>query len=156
MHFRRFVPLLVAVFLWTGSALAQNPSTGSTVTRDLNLPVVGLAISETAQINVVNLAPASFSGTAASCTGTITFYNASGSAIASPTSFTIGSGQISSASLPHSETGATGRTSVRGVVALTRTVGAGVPCALASNIETYDTETGVTHVHAGGGSSIIR
>jgi hypothetical protein len=150
MHFQRFALLLIAVSVGTSTALAQHVSAGSTVTRDVNLPAVGLASSETAQINVVNLASASSSGTTASCTGTITFYNASGSAIGSTTSFTIGTGQISSASLPYSDTGATGRTSIRGVVTLTETAGSGVPCALASDIETYDAATGVTHVHAGG------
>jgi hypothetical protein len=153
MHFRAYAQFLIAASLWAGTALAQHSSgTATPVTQNFNLPVVGLASTETAEINVVNLAPATSSGTAASCTGTIAFYNASGSAIGSATSFTTATGQISTATLPYSDTGASGRTNIRGVIALTQTPGSGVPCSLAYSVETYDSGTGVTHVHVGGGS----
>jgi hypothetical protein len=145
------------------TALAQHPSALSTISRTVNLPVVGLASSETAQVNVINLASSFMAatgavpseGTTASCTGGITFYNASGNIIGSSASFTIGSGQIFSATLPYSEistssTSASGRTSIRAVVAITGTNTAATPCSLASNVETFDTATGVTHVHAEG------
>jgi hypothetical protein len=128
------------------SARAQTTTT-TTVTRSFNFPAVGLASSETAQINVVNLANATPSGTAASCSGTITFYNSSGTAIGTATPFTVTSGEISSATLPFSALGASGnRQAIRGVVMLTVTRGSGVPCILQSSLETYDTVTGVTHL----------
>jgi hypothetical protein len=157
----RFALLLSAVSLWTGAAWAQ-PLPASIVPRIVNLPVVNLASSETAQVNVVNLA-ASFTavtgaalptgGATASCTGTITFYTAAGTSLGSGTPFTIGTGQISSASLPYSQLVSPngGRTPIRAVVTLTETAGSGVPCTLASNIEIYDTSSGVTNVHVEGG-----
>jgi hypothetical protein len=155
MHHTRCVTILVAlVCLFAATAPAQ---TTTVVTADMSTPVVGLATTETVQINVVNLAAASASGTAASCVGTVTFYNSSGSAAGGPTSFSIGTGQISSASLPFGKfsTG-TARISVRGVVALTETLRSGVPCSLATNIETYDTTSGVTHLHVESGSPVVQ
>jgi len=160
----RFLSLLIASSLWTGAALAQNPV--SILTRTVNLPVVGLASSETAQVNVINLAvsvvpvvtEASLppGGTIATCTGGITFYDANGNAITSA-SFTIGTGQIYSAPLPYSDipsadrpTTGNGRTAVWATVAINGPNNPGSPCTLASNIETYDTASGVTHVHAEG------
>ncbi len=164
MHFRRFVLVLIAASLCTGAAVAQPVSSGSMIPRVVNLPVVNLASSETAQINIVNLAPyfTSASGTltasiTASCTGAITFYGATGIAIAPATSFTAGSGQIFSTSLPYADISQNnvvsangGRTPIRAVVTITQTVGSGVPCTLASSLETYDTATGVTNVHIDG------
>jgi len=114
---------------------------------------VGLAASETAQVNVVNTATQSTGGMAPSCSGTITFYNSSGSIIGAATTFTVSSGQISSATLPYASTGAAGsRTVFRAAIALTSVVAQfGIqssgppPCALSSSLETYDTATGVTH-----------
>jgi len=156
MQYQRFATILLIVSLFAAAGLAQNATTTTTtVTSDMNLPVVGLATSETAQVNVVNLAAASPSGTAASCVGTVTFYNSAGSAIGSATSFTIGTGQISSASIAFGKTGATARTSIRAAVTLTETLRSGVPCSLATNVETYDTTSGVTHVHIETGSPVI-
>jgi hypothetical protein len=142
--------LIAAICLFAVTALAQ---TTTIVTTDASTPVVGLAPSETVQINVVNTAAASASGVAASCVGTITFYGSTGSAIGTATSFTIGTGQISSASMV---SGKTGRISVRGVVALTETLRSGVPCSLATNVETYDTSSGVTHLHVESGSPVVQ
>jgi hypothetical protein len=164
MRFQRFVPLLMVLGLWTGAALAQNAALPVSFSRTVNLPVVGLATSETAQVNVVNLAPSAqpvstgstpSGGNTASCTGGITFYNASGNAVTSSSSFTIGTGQIFSATLPYSEistssTSASARTAIRAVVTITGTPGVLAPCSLAANIETFDTTTGVTHVHVEG------
>ncbi len=147
----RFFPFLAVISLWTASALAQLPLFPSI---PLNLPVVGLASSETAQINVVNLAPSglfvsgSFStGTTAPCAGTITLYNAAGSALGNPASFSISTGQVFSATLPYSDVTGTSkdaRTAVRA------TVTTNPPCAVNTNIETFDTMTGVTHIHVEG------
>src|SRR5580698_72872 len=157
MRFQMFLPVLIAVSLGTGVSLAQEPSS---VPRVVNLAVVGLASSETAQVNVVNLAPSVQSvtpgsvpaeGAKALCTGGITFYNSSGNVITSSPSFSITSGQIFSATLPYSETLPTnGTSSARTAVWATVTIGgnntAGA-CEPAANIETFDTATGVTHLH---------
>ena len=82
MRFQKFVPSLMLVGLLTGTALAQEAALPFSLSRTVNLPVVGLASSETAQVNVVNLAPsaqpvnnggtAPSGGNTASCTGSIT------------------------------------------------------------------------------------
>jgi hypothetical protein len=149
-HTRTVTILIAAVCLLAATAVAQ---TTTTVTSDASTPVVGLAGSETVQINVINTAAASPSGVAASCVGAITFYNSSGSAIGSATSFSIGTGQVFSAS---TTSGKTTRVSVRGVVALTETLRSGVPCALATNIETFDTTSGVTHLHVDSASPAVQ
>src|SRR5579863_6223267 len=99
MFFQRFHKLLTAAAFTAAAALSQTTTSG-TVTETSNTAPVGLASSETAQINVINTATASSSGTAASCTGTISFLNASGKAIGTATPFTVASGVIASASLP--------------------------------------------------------
>lgn len=117
----------------------------STFTRDIDFVPVGLAPTETAQINVANIAGNSSSGTAASCSGTISFLDASGNTIGTATSFTVTSGQAFSASLPHSSTGASGRTLIRGLIQLTFSTSSQAPCALTGSLETFDTASGVTH-----------
>ena len=78
------------------------------------LPPMGLASSETAQVNIVNNAPLMPGVTAPSCAGSVAFYNESGSVIGTATNFTVGSGQIFSVTLPFSSAGASGsRTIVR-------------------------------------------
>jgi hypothetical protein len=156
MRFQKFLPVLITVFLGTGVSLAQEPSS---LPRVVNLAVVGLASSETAQVNVVNLAPSVQSvtpgsvpaeGAKALCTGGITFYNSSGNIITSSPSFSITSGQIFSATLPYSETLPANGTSARTAVWATVTIGGnntGSACAPAANIETFDTASGVTHLH---------
>jgi len=150
----RFHNLLSISLIASGSMLSLMAQTSTTGTRTINLPPAGLGSTETARINVVNVASASSSGTAASCTGTISFLNASGTAIGSATSFTVTSGQISSASLPFSSAGLSGvRGEIRGEIQLTLT--SGVPCGLAFSFETFDTATGATHTflaNPGGGS----
>jgi hypothetical protein len=129
----------------------------STTTRDFNLPPVGLGATETAEVNVANFAANASDGTAASCTGSISFLNASGATIGSATSFTVTAGQIFSARLPFSGAGSSGtRTVIHGVVALTlATTSPRPPCALAVSLATFDTSSGATHAlvtsGAGGG-----
>jgi len=152
MIFRRFVLATIAATALAAAAMAQTSTAGTTMTRASAFPAVGLASSETLQINVVNQATAPSGGTAASCTGSISFYSTTGTLIGTATSFTVTSGQIFSASLPYSKAGTSGtRTVVRATVTLTETAGSGVPCDLASSLETFDTTTGVTHVLAGYG-----
>lgn len=147
MFFQRFHRLFAAAAFTAVVALSQTTS-GNTVTETSNTPPIGLASSETAQINVVNTASASKNGAAASCTGTISFLNASGAVIGTATPFTVASGVISSVSLPFAKTGVTGtRTEISGVITLTVTPNSGVPCSLQATLETYDSSTGVTHAY---------
>jgi len=152
MFFRRSALVFIASTAWiAASASAQ---TATTFTRDFRFPPVGIASTETMQINVLNSATASSSGTAASCTGTITFTNASGTVIGTATSFTVTSGQVFSASLPFSKAGAsTTRAEIVGSVQLTVSSSSSAPCALSNSLETFDTSSGVTHVFLGGSST---
>ena len=80
MHRRKSVWVLAAMAAFTA---ALRPSLKLHHNHHRNASVrsfgpIGLASSETAQINVVNTAAASSSGTAASCTGSVSFVNASG------------------------------------------------------------------------------
>ena len=56
MRLQQYLLSLIFVGLCTGTALAQTGAIPALFSRTLNLPVVGLASSETAQVNVVNLA----------------------------------------------------------------------------------------------------
>ncbi len=80
------------------------------------------------------------------CTGTVTFSDSSGKAIGSPVPFSIGvSAQVFSAPLPFSATHFSG---FRGMVVanVQQNVPASTgPCVLAISLETFDTNTGVTH-----------
>jgi hypothetical protein len=141
------LPLIAIMLLIASSASAQTTST--TAARSFDFPPVGLASSETMQINVLNSATASSSGTAASCTGTISFTDSGGTAIGTATSFTVTSGEISSATLPFAKTSASGtRTEIAGVISVT--TASGTPCGLRTSLETFDTSTGVTHVYLAG------
>jgi hypothetical protein len=146
MLLRKVLRASFAVAAFGAAALAQTTTTSGTVTRTSSFPPVGLASSETAQINAANIASASAAGTPASCTGTLSFVNAAGATIGTAKPFTVTSGQIASLSVPYASVGGSGRTEVRGVITLTETIGSGVPCSLATSLETYDTSTGVTHV----------
>jgi len=143
---RRFLPAALSIACLNAYSFAQTTST--TVTRSFSSPPIGLASSETAQLNLVNTANASSTGTAASCSGSVSFVSTTGTAIGSATPFTIASGQIFSATLPFSRAGATGsRTQIRAVVTLTESTTARTPCALVSSFETFDSTSGVTHIY---------
>src|ERR1035438_7507303 len=146
---RRPLRALFVTAAFAAAALAQTTTTSSTSTRVSTYPPIGLGSTETAQVNVVNTATASSSGTAASCTGSISFLNASGTVIGTAKTFTVTSGQIFSATLPFTSAGASGtRTEVRGQVSLTVTTGTGAaPCALTTSLETYDSSIGATHAY---------
>lgn len=137
-------------------AYAQPVSTTNTFTRNFSYPPVGLASSETVQINVANLASNPSSGTSASCTGSISFVNGSGATIGTATSFTVASGETSSVSLSYSSTGGTGsRIVIRGIVQLTESRPSTAPCSLRTSLETFDATTGVTHLFVSrGGASL--
>jgi hypothetical protein len=148
MFFRKSIlPLTAIVILLASSAFAQTTTTSGS--RSFDYPPVGLASSETMQINVLNSATASSTGTAASCTGTISFTSATGAALGTAASFTVTSGEIFSATLPFAKTAASGtRTEVVGVVSVT--TASGTPCGLRTSLETFDTSSGVTHVYLAG------
>jgi hypothetical protein len=146
MFFRKCMLPLTAILI-TFSASAQTTTTSAT--RSFDFPPVGLASSETMQINVANSATASSSGAAASCTGTISFTTSGGTAIGTAASFTVTSGEIYSATLPFTKTSATGiRVEIVGVISVTTT--SGTPCALRTSLETFDTDSGDTHVYLAG------
>jgi hypothetical protein len=147
----RILSLLIAISAWTGTALAQLP------TPTINVPVVGLASTETAQVNVTYLIQptlailplASPPAATSPCTGTVAFFNSAGYAIGNPASFSLSTGQIYSTTLPYADvtgTSGTARTVVRAIVTPT------AACNLNTSIETFDTATGVTHVHVEGPS----
>jgi hypothetical protein len=143
---------LFLMCLFAAGAYAQVAA--PTFTRDYNFPPVGLASSETAQLNVVNIAPASTATNESTpaCTGTITFANAGGKAIGTPTSFTTTGSQVSSTQLTFSQLqlpAADTRGEFVASVQLSRSSPPTAPCALVFSLETFDTSSGVTHVYLG-------
>jgi hypothetical protein len=125
--------------------------TTTTTTRDVTIGPIGVGSTETVQINVSNLAGNPTTGTAASCTGSVTFNNSAGNAIGTSTSFNLTAGQISSVSMPFNKlTTGTTRVEVIGVVALTTSSANRAPCSLHYSLETFDTATGASHVLVNG------
>jgi hypothetical protein len=127
----------------------------TTFTSNYAFPPVGLAFPETLQVSAVNVpVPSLLAGdfsnlipsTAVlpSCagTGTITFTNASGMIIGAPIPFTVPFGQIFSAPLPFSMTGYPG---FRGEILVSLHITTSISCSLSISLETFDTNTGVTH-----------
>jgi hypothetical protein len=121
------------------------------------LPPVGLAATETAQVNVVNSALPVPGGIEPFCSGTIVFYGGAGgqTVLGNAAAFQVRPGGVFSAALPFSATGATAsRTVIRVAITLsaftvpTATGPQVSPCSLVSSLETYDTVTGVTHAFA--------
>ncbi|HVN03914.1 MAG TPA: hypothetical protein VMT86_05810 [Bryobacteraceae bacterium] len=153
MSIQRWLAALTLSLGAAAFACAQTTSTSGTFTRQFSFLPVGLASTETAQINIVNLA-SNASSAAASCTGSVSFVNASGAAIGSAASFTVATGETSSVTVPYSATGGSGaRVLIRGVVQLTETKPS-APCVLQTSLETFDTNTGVTHLLIGSGDAI--
>jgi hypothetical protein len=121
MLFRKSSTLiLTSTGLTAAVAMAQTTTSSFTATQTSSFPPAGWASTETAQINETNLATDSSSGTAASCTGTISFLNASGTVIGSATSYTVAGGVTASVTPPFARAASTAvRTEIRGVVMLT-------------------------------------
>jgi hypothetical protein len=136
-------------------AFGQGLTGTTTITRDFVFPPVGLGSGETAEVDLVNIAPtpASSSATAPSCTGTVTFAGATGAVIGKAMPFTTTGGQVASVSLPFSSANITG---VRGVILVSvqqsTTLPSSAPCSLVFYLETYDS-TGATHVFLGNAST---
>ena len=136
-----FVTFLVVAGI--SSALAQ---TATTTNRQFAFPPVGLGSSETAEVNLINVASNVTNGAAASCTGNVTFTNAAGTTLGTPTAFTLASGQVATARLPFASLGASGtRGVVRAVVNETVPAAPRPPCALEFTFQTFDTGTGANH-----------
>jgi len=134
----------------TASAQTSGPVSPppATYTQTFNFPPAGLAGTETLQVNVVNVATAPPNVTAtASCTGTITFAAANGSPVTTntPQKFTLGTGQVYSASLTLSQTTYSSRGEIRAIVQQTITLPTLSACTLSMSLEIFDTSTGVTH-----------
>jgi hypothetical protein len=124
--------------------------------RDYAFPPVGLANSETAQVNLVNIAPASTTAgaTAPACTGTVTFANASGKTIGTPASFTTTGSQVTSMQLTFSQLDPSGtRGEFLASVQLTTAFSQAARCELVFSLETFDSSSGVTHVYLGNSST---
>jgi hypothetical protein len=118
----------------------------STTTTTSSLPPIGIAGTETAQLILANTATAASSVTTASCNGSVSFYNTSGTVIGTATSFTIAGGQMSQVSLPYASTGSSAsRALVRAVISLTTTFPSTNACTLSYSLSTFDTTSGVTH-----------
>jgi len=133
-------------------AYGQGTTGAATFTRSYSFPPTGLASTETAQVNVVNIAVASTAANAVapSCTGNIIFTNAGGTAIGSAITFTTTGSQISSTTLAFSALGAKGnRGEFIASVQETTTVPAKAPCSLVFSLETFDNSTGATHIFLG-------
>src|SRR5262249_14407196 len=115
-------------------------------TPAVSLPPVGLGATETLEVNVANLASNSSNGTAASCTGTVTFFDATGKAIGAAQPFTVTAGQTSPVRLPFSSTGGTApRTTLRAAVTLTSpTAAPRPPCTLSVTVAIFETSSGAT------------
>jgi len=134
----------------------------STPTRVIVLPPVRLAVTESAQIDVIS-SVAGFTGApAASCDGSIRFTGADGSAIGTPANFVVGgtAPRVVSAQLPHASSGAAGSpATVSAQIALTPRgavmypASAVPPCVVAFSMKTFDTATGVTHAFVTGESA---
>jgi hypothetical protein len=148
MSIRNFiVTSFLAAALAAASAFAQGTTSTTTTTRNFIFPPVGLGSTETAQVNLVNIAAASSRGTAASCTGSISFANASGAAIGKATTFTVGSNQIVSVSLAFGTSGLAGtHGEILASVSQTVTLPSSPPCSLVFSLETFATATGETHI----------
>jgi hypothetical protein len=153
----RIGSLAFATCVLAGCALGQGTTTGSsTVTRDYAFPPVGLAGPETAQVNLVNIAPASTTSgaPAPACTGTVTFANASGKTIGTPASFTTTGSQVTSMQLTFSQLDASGtRGEFLASVQLTTAFRQAALCSLVFSLETFDSSSGVTHVYLGNSST---
>jgi hypothetical protein len=149
MSIRTLLPVFTAsVFL--SSAFAQTTTAN---TREFDFPAIAFGSTETLEINAINVAANSANGTAASCTGSIAFHNAAGTAVGAATSFTLTAGQISTARLPFANAGsAAGRAAVRAVVQVTIPAATPrPPCSLQLSLEIFDSSTNATHVYINGG-----
>ncbi len=151
---RYFLSLALMIGATAPFAAAQfATTTPPTITRESSYPPLGLASTETMQVNLANLASNATSSTgtvttAASCTGSVTFLNATGATIGTANPFNVSQNSIVSVTLPFTKSSISGvRGEVRVVIITTTPTGKNSPpCSLETSLETYDTTTGATHV----------
>jgi len=126
-------------------AFAQ-PSTVQ-LTEHASFPPLTFGSTETLAVNLANTASNPATGAAASCTGSVSFHNASGALIGSATSFTLSSGQISAVTLPFSSAGSSGpHAGVQATITVTpATTSPRPPCNLVFSLEITDISSGATH-----------
>lgn len=146
MSIRTLILTSTALATWAACSASAQPGVTTSVTRQFTFPVVGIGSTETAEVIVSNQAVNSSNGTAASCTGNVSFTNAgSGASMSSPTNFTLAAGAISHVSIQ----GVAGsRTYILPAVQQTISNNNGSarpPCTLEMTLEIYDTTTGATH-----------
>ncbi len=145
---------LRVLFVLTASSAFAQPSTTAVPTR--SFPPVGLAPSETLQINLYNAATASSTSTSTAaplCTGSVSFFNANGVAVGTSQNYSVPAGQIVSIKLPPAPTALTGRPEYVATVTPTES---NARCALVTTLEVYGTADGVTHLHLGGAAPSVR
>ncbi len=149
---RNFLTLVLISGAMGSAAFAQYATTTTTtVTRESSYPPIGLASTETMQVNLANLAKNVTNGPAASCTGSVEFLNAAGTVIGAATPFNVAQNAILSVSLPFTKSSISGvRGEVRVVITTTTPVGKNSPpCALETSLELFDTTTGALHAFLG-------
>jgi hypothetical protein len=143
--------LCLSIFAAAGWAQTPTP-TPISFTRNMTFAPVGVASSETIQVNLafetsptaVVISSTPPSAPVVSCSGTISF-NVSGAKVQpAQVKFSVTPGEIFSTSLPWSGLGASGRPEVLASISLTQTTG--TVCNVTASLETYDPSTGVTHV----------
>jgi len=146
----RTLLILLSTTICLSTAEAQ---TATNNTREFDFQAVGFGSGETLEVNAINIAANTSSGTAASCTGSIVFRNTAGTTIGAPTAFTLTAGQSLSAHLPFASPASTGsRVLVRPQVQVTVPAAPRPPCALQLSVEIIDSTTNATHVFVGGGT----
>ena len=117
------------------------------------IPAIGMAATESVQVNVTNMAPQSPNGgVETNCSGIILFYytpaNSPNSVLPfAHTGFSVAGGQSFSFSVPYSSTNGTGgRQVIRPAINLAITTSGTTPaCILVSSVETLDSSSGVVH-----------
>lgn len=137
-------------------AFGQGTTGAALMLRNFTFPPVGLASSETAQLNVVNVASVANAAIAKPvCAGTVTFTNASGVVIGDPISFTTTGSQTFSTQLTFPKLASAG---VRAEFVASILQNLAVPpsgfCSMAFSLETFDTATGVTHTVLGNSAAV--
>lgn len=142
--------MLLTIVLGASGVSAIWAQTPVMTTKQASFAPVGVAMTETMQVNLFNQAAAATTGTAPSCTGSVSFVDATGKAISGAGgSFTVAAGQTQSISIlgskANTSTSTGARAEIRVVVTLTQV--RGTPCSLVDSLETFDSTTGATHVY---------
>lgn len=141
-------------------AFGQGTTPPAVITRNYSFPPVGLASTETAQVNVVNTATASTAAGAAApaCNVTITFTNASAKTVDTVKFTTTGSDIVSTGlSFSTLEPSSLTRAEFIASVELSTTPGSNTPCSAVFSLETFDTSgaTG-THVFLSNSAAVVQ